>query len=125
MEVRLMLLGRHHTIVVLKLAELLILLFEFRAAFSEQFILATDLMVVTLQVSIATFQSTHCSFTVILHILELGSSCVDLDTKLLNLVVGQVELLEEILVLTLVLVKRLKVGLELIVHFALNELLQR
>jgi hypothetical protein len=34
MEVRFMLLGGHHTIVVLKLAELLILLFEFRAAFS-------------------------------------------------------------------------------------------
>jgi hypothetical protein len=88
MEVRFMLLGGHHTIVVLKLAELLILLFEFRAAFSKQLILATNLMVVTLQVSVATFQSTHCSFTVILHILELGSSCVDLDAKLLDLVVS-------------------------------------
>jgi hypothetical protein len=80
---------------------------------------------ISFKVSIAAVQSADCSFTIILHILKLSASSVNLNAQLFNLVMGKAELLEEILILALVVAQRFKIALQLLVDFALNELLER
>lgn len=88
LKISLALFRDHDAVVVLKLTQFLILLLQFVAALSQLFILSRDLLMISFKVSVASVQSSYCSFAVILDVLELRTGSIDLNAQFFNFVMG-------------------------------------
>lgn len=75
---------------------------QLAALLVNEVVLVVELLVVCFQVKIASFQGSYSAIRLVFDLFELGAERRDLDLVFFNLILRHLQLVEELLVFTLV-----------------------